>query len=344
MKTKKKLSDGQGPFGYQKLIFFLNRRCDVGCASCNAAASPGNRRELSPEWLFDFFKKISTPRFSAGSLAPGNGSAAHGLRFSGFVLWTGGEPFLSFEALKTGIDLTSRFGYRSEILTSASWFANHPGYLKQLLAAGHFTLRISLDAEHREKVPLSLVFALIEQAINLGIETNFTVRRLPGQQEAADDYIGAIKKTLPRFYRQNVDRSRWIHIIPHIAVAPADTRTAASPIPVHRKWQNSCRQGFIDLVVGEDGFIYPCCGLFSLPCYPRLRAGNPLSEDWQTIEARRIGNPLFRALKTQGPYHICRELGLQPETWSWPSYRTPCHLCLALFHFHADRVLSYYSG
>jgi len=343
MKNKKRLSENQERYCYQKLIFFLNRRCDVGCASCNAAASPGNRGELSPEWLIDFLKKIDLPQYSAGSLSPGNGTTAQGLRFSGYVLWTGGEPFLSFEALKAGIDLTSRSGCHSEILTSASWFDSQPGYLKQLAAAGNFSLRVSLDAEHREKVPLDLVIALVEQAIGLGIETNFTLRRLPGRQEAVDYYIQEIKKSLPRFYRRNVSRSRWIHIIPHIPVAPSDSHGTVSPIPVHRKWQNPCRQGFEDLIVGEDGFIYPCCGLFTLPCYPRLRVGNPLLEDWHTISARRHGNPLFRVLKTQGPYGICRELGLQPETWSWPSYQTSCHLCLALFYHHADRVLSYYS-
>ncbi len=348
-----------GAYRYQKLIFFLNRRCDVGCASCNAAASPGNRGELSPGWLIDFFNRINTPQYSAretdslvdnektckpgGSLPPGNGTAGRGLRFSGYVLWTGGEPFLSFEALKAGIDLASRSGYRSEILTGASWFDSHPGYLKQLAAAGNFSLRISLDAEHRKKVPLDLVFALVEQAIGLGIETNFTLRRLPDRQEAVDYYIQEIKKSLPGFYRRNVSRSRWIHIIPHIPVSPVDSRGMSSPLPVHRKWQKPCRQGFKDLVIGEDGFVYPCCGLFTVPGYPRLRAGDPLQEDWHTLSARQYRNPLFRVLKIQGPYQICRDLGLQPETWPWPSYRTPCHLCLALFHGYGKRVLSYYS-
>ena len=343
-KKTESTSDLQGQCRYEKLIFFLNRRCHVGCASCNAAASAGNREELTPQWLSEFFTKIHAPLKPAGGQSQCNGAAAQGLRFSGYVLWTGGEPFLSFEALKTGIALTSRFGFFSEIVTSASWFDRHPEYLKRLADAGNFSIRISLDAEHGERVPFGLVVDMVKRAISLGIETNFTLRTMPGRQEGVDHYIQKIKKTLPRYYRENVNRSCWVHIIPHIPVAAAALGGTPDTFPHHRKWQRPCQQGFKDLVVGEDGFIYPCCGLFTLACYPRFRAGNPLLEDWHTISDRRFRRPLFRALRTQGPYHICRELGLRPESWGWPPFRTPCHLCLALFNLYADRVFAYYCG
>lgn len=332
MKHNKAKSPGdQVQYRYQKLIFFLNRRCTVGCSSCNAAAAPGNRGELPPEWLIKFFNKVRQEE----------------LTFSGYVIWSGGEPFLTFEALNNGIGLASGCGYRSEILTSGAWFDSHPGYLEQLAETGHFSIRISLDSEHQEKVPLELVFALIERALQLNIEVNFTLRQIPGRSESAAYYIKEIEMSLPEFYRQSHSNSRWIHVIPHVPTAPAgmDTpsRETGKSLPSHQRWQRPCQQGFKDLVIGEDGYVYPCCGLFTLSCYPRMRIGDPLKEAWHSLAGKQNRNPLFGILQEKGPYHICRELGFQPETWSWSPYQDTCCLCLALFNRRAEQVLSYYS-
>jgi hypothetical protein len=266
------------------------------------------------------------------------------LSLPGYVLWTGGEPFFSFKALLTGVELASRSGFPSEILTSGIWFNDYPEYLEQLAAAGNCSLRISLDAEHREKVPLDLIFSLIKQALRFNMEINFTLRQLPGCISAGD-YMKEIKKALPEFYRLNSHNSRWVHFIPHIPISPAGMNGVTgnnAPIPRHLKWQKRCLQGFKDLVIGEDGFAYPCCGLFSLPYYPRLQVGDPLQENLLTLITGHNKNPLFRVLKEKGPYQVCRELGLRPETWAWPTYQSPCHLCLALFYYHGDKVLHHY--
>jgi organic radical activating enzyme len=321
-------------YRYQNVIIFLNRRCTVGCASCSAAAAAGNTTELSNAWLTEFFNKIGE----------------NNLEFSGCIIWTGGEPFLSFAALQTGIALAAVSGYRSEILTGGAWFADRPEYLDKLTAAGNYSLRISLDAEHQEKVPLHLVFSLIRQALKQNIKIDFTLRHIPGRRETIDYYKNEIKKALPEFYRENSIHSRWLHVIPHIPPAHAGLEninclgmSAANSSQENRKWQKACSQGFRDLVIGEDGFVYPCCGLFSLACYPRLRVGHPLRDTWYSLANNYKNNPLFRALKEKGPFHICRELGFQPETWSGSPYRTACALCLDLFNRNAQQALAFYS-
>lgn len=321
-------------YRYQNMIVFLNRRCHVGCPSCSAAASAGNSGELPAAWLVEFFNRVGE----------------NDLEFSNCIIWTGGEPFLSFAALQAGIALAEVSGYRSEILTGGAWFADRPGYLDKLAAAGNFSLRISLDAEHQEKVPLQLVFSLIRQALKHHIKIDFTLRHIPGRRETIDYYRNEIKKALPEFYRENYLHSRWLHVIPHIPPAHAGVENvnclgmpAATGGQENRKWQKACSQGFRDLVIGEDGFVYPCCGLFSLACYPLLRVGNPLHDTWRSLANNHSKNPLFHVLREKGPSHICRELGFQPETWSGSPFRTICSLCLALFNRHAEQVLSYYS-
>jgi organic radical activating enzyme len=310
------------------LIFFLNRRCTVGCASCNAGVYTDKGNELSPKWLDKFFNTI------------------HDAAFSGYIIWTGGEPFLSFEGLEKGISLAAHRGFLSEILTSGIWFENHPGYLETLAEKGSFSLRISLDSEHQDRVPMPLIISLIQQALELRIEVNFTLREIPGQPGSVKHFLEEIIEKLPQFYEENVIRSRWLHYIPHMPVAPMDERTSGcgkeSRGSGGGNWRGPCKMGFRDIVIGEDGILYPCCGLFGIPGHERLAMGDPLKESWETLEIGSQRAPLFRMLREKGPYGICRELGLEPETWDWPPNESPCHLCHALFHRHADRVYRYY--
>lgn len=306
------------------LIFFLNRRCTVGCASCNAGVFDENAGELKPRFIERLFDKIDN------------------LEFSGYIIWTGGEPFLSFETLEKGITLATQKGFNSEILTAGIWFENNPGYLETLAATGSFSLRISLDAEHQERVPMALVISLIKRALELNIEVNFTLREIPGGNKnnssvssvssvcsVGPNFLSEIENRLPDFYRENRDRSRWIHSIPHMPVAPGGSR----PRLRGRKWQKACQMGFKDLVIGEDGLVYPCCGLFGIPGHEQLAV---------TLFSETRPTPLLRVLKEKGPYGICKELNFNPETWNWPSYDSPCHLCLALFHLHGSRVFKHY--
>jgi len=237
---------------YESLIIFLNRRCPVGCATCNADAQPTNNVELNPLWLADFFRKLRQEP----------------LPFSGYILWTGGEPFYSFPSLMVGLDLAASAGYSSEILTSGIWFKSVPDYLSALAAPFKPRLRISLDAEHQEQVPVSLLISLIREAVALGLEVNFTLREIPGRLENSPrQSLEIIKQQLPRFYAENMLRSRWLHVIPHFPLTDPKPQSVA---------RLSCRMAFRDLVIGEDGLVYPCCGFFSLPAQQRPIVGNAL--------------------------------------------------------------------
>lgn len=310
------------------LIFFLNRRCTVGCPSCNAGVSAEQGDELSPQWLENFFHTI------------------HGLDFSNYIIWTGGEPFLSFETLKKGISLAAAGDYSSEILTSGIWFENHPGYLETLATSGSFSLRISLDAEHQDRVPMPLIISLMKKALALHIEVNLTLREIPRRPGFVHHSLQEIKEKLPQFYRENYKRSRWLHHIPHMPVSPpAEHNSPCGEVSVRShvgKGQGPCKMGFKDIVIGEDGRLYPCCGLFGIPGHERLAIGNPLNEPWETLETRQQQSPLFQVLRKKGAYGICRQLELKPEIWAWPPFQSPCSLCLALFHQYADRVFLYY--
>jgi MoaA/NifB/PqqE/SkfB family radical SAM enzyme len=323
MKKKDHMPGDSLDYRYQSLIIFLNRRCVVDCASCNVDARSGNKNQLSSQWLSSFFSKVED------------------LKFSGYILWTGGEPFLSFDALKTGISIASQKGYHSEILTGAGWYPSHPEWLENLPVKENISIRISLDAEHQEKVPLSRVIAFIRGAWELPMEINFTLRDIPGQQGPVNRYIDEIKRQLPEFYHHNYHRSRWLHYIPHIPVSPGGCPSHSNCIdlPGAQKYKQPCRMAFRDLVISEDGLVYPCCGFFHFPFHHHLAVGDPMKESWESLFSRQFNHPLFRLLKENGPYGICRELNLEPGKWDWPLFQNPCHLCMALFKLKGEQVL-----
>jgi organic radical activating enzyme len=278
-------SDSPTHLKYQSVIIFLNRRCTVGCASCNAGAGPDYRGELSKEWLSAFFEKLKVEE----------------LKFSGYIVWTGGEPFLSIDALQWGVSLAAAAGFHAEILTSGNWFAAHPEWLESVAASGNVSLRISLDAEHQKIVSISCVIDLTRRALELQLEVNYTLREIPGQEGAVKRYVDEIKNNLPEFYLSSKVRSRWLHYIPHITISKFSSRSEFSG-PVSLK---PCKLVFRDLVIGDDGLVYPCCGLFNLPFYQRLAIGDPLKESWEVLTARQQELPLFQALKENGPCHLC---------------------------------------
>ncbi len=314
---------------FNHLIFFLHRRCLVGCKSCNVNATPLHERGLSPQWLKQFFSRVDN------------------LPFSRYIIWTGGEPFLSFSSLKIGIGLASTKGFNSEILTSGDWYKSGGGELKQLVAAGSFSLRISIDAEHQQKVALPVLVALIKEALEFGIEVNFTLREIPDSSSTVVGYLEEIRRYLPQFYHENINRSRWLHRIPHI---PRTDRVfpgfdCSIPRVPDGTLLQPCKMGFKDLVVGEDGMIYPCCGIFGFANHSLFACGDPLKNSWDEISGKQRRHPLFAMLQQKGPSGILQHLGLVTDDESAIAARmNPCQCCGFLFHFFGEKVFSHYTN
>lgn len=297
---------------FNSVILFLNRRCSVGCPSCSAGASSSNNEELNPSWLHSFYQKLNE------------------IHFSGYLIWTGGEPFFSPSSLKIGLELAASAGYHSEILTSGTWFKTHPGLLEIPAFSPRVSLRVSLDAEHQKKIEIDSILELIRKAIDLKLEINFTLREIPGQPFSSHLMIEKIKEVFPEFYRENSGRSRWIHTIPHIPVNGIGVGSYGKRANV--KYKKPCSMIFRDLVIGEDGLVYPCCGFFSLPEEVRksLSVGDPIVDSWEALINRQSECFVFRVLKEKGPFGLCRESGIDTEVFGEGPFETSCHFCLLL--------------
>ena len=304
---------------YQNVILFLNRRCTVGCPSCNVSAAAGRSLELSPGWLEGFFGRVGD------------------LNFAGYVTWTGGEPFLSFESLRTGLLAANNLGFKSEILTSGTWFRDHPALLDEIAAVGDVSIRISVDAEHQRSVGVKELVRLLEHAEALGLEANLTLREIPGDDGAVERTIEMLQQALPQFVEKKRQQSRFFHTIPHMPVLdPRQPAKDVQPLnPKAVKWKKPCTLAFRDLVVGEDGLVYPCCGVIGLKNRQLFALGDPLILPWKELLRLRDRHPLLSRLRNQGPYRMAKDKGLEPDQWGI-HFATPCHLCLTLLNYFPE--------
>ncbi|MBN1295428.1 radical SAM protein, partial [bacterium] len=250
---------------FRSIIIFLTFRCRVGCPTCNVNAQPDAPAGLSTEWIEHFLTPISPAR------SPG------------YVIWTGGEPFLAFETLEAGIRIAGNRGYHSEILTSGDESALQPDRLDRLISAGPFHLRISLDAEHQQIIPMDRIHALVDSALKHNVPVAFTLRAIPDAHPDPAEIRDTLIRHHPALRHTGVPLSRLFHVIPTIS-SPVDvTPLTESPKSTRSRIHSivddpgSCRLGFQDIVIGPDGRLYPCCGLFGLGIDEMIHAGNALT-------------------------------------------------------------------
>ncbi len=251
---------------------------------------------------------------------------AYHLDFSGFVVWTGGEPFLSFNSLLPGLKRAADSRFRSEILTGGRWEDYHVK-MKAMRDISGISIRISIDREHQERCTLDRLLTLIDACLTFNIQVNFTYRQiLPDDSDILlTNLLQQIKNQFPVFYESNRSNSRWVNRIPQIdtgiswesvnRVETVERRSLIkkrNPIGINdsNEGVKRCRMAFRDMVIGSDGLVYPCCGLFSIPRFHRFHYGNALEESWEAM-AKRFEHPSFfsdlilKGLQCDGFDNIC---------------------------------------
>ncbi|MBN1552920.1 radical SAM protein [bacterium] len=287
----------------RSIIIFLNRTCPVGCATCNVNASVDNTEFLDPEWIARFF--INIDRF----------------RSKQYIVWTGGEPFLSFDSLKIGLKLAAAYGFKSEILSSGVWVQQHPEFLRDLKKSGNYNLRLSLDAEHQKTVPWEYVRKTVRESSKLGIELNFTLRHIPNEHEFTPEfYINRIKTEFPELYHLNRDNHRWIHVINTFG---KDTQLS----DINRKLKQRCYLGFKDVVVGFDGYVYPCCGLLGGPAKRCYRLGDALITGYDEIWHAIRKHPVLSLIRSKGPAAALSRFDASFDHNTSVEHMEPCDIC-----------------
>ncbi len=133
------------------ILISITEECNVGCSHCGYIGT-SKRRRATNEDLCHWLGEIKTAGIN-------------------HVLFTGGEPFHTFDLLKAGVKRSNELGIEIAIFTSCVWgdtIGNAYNTLKQLPNIKQ--LYLSTDKFHQERVPVQSVKNVIDVGLDMGIK------------------------------------------------------------------------------------------------------------------------------------------------------------------------------
>ncbi|MCB9650927.1 MAG: radical SAM protein [Deltaproteobacteria bacterium] len=301
---------------FDALTILLTFRCNFECDHCVFRCSPEREETIDPDLAR---ATIDAATAYADPLA--------------LVTFTGGEPFLERDLLRTLIEHADSRGVRSGVVTNAYWATTverAKGVLEPLRERGLSVLTTSIDTFHLDFVESVRVANAIRAALALGMETHLNIvvkRGVPVRAATAHEVLGLSQEEIadvhvcefpPTFVGFAADRLR-------VTDAHRDALAVIG---------EPCLYVLRSATVTPDGSVYGCCGVGGATDHGPSRllfvgrlAERPLAELLDEVE----GNLLFNIIAKLGPHHL-----LQLASRRDPSLELPerfghiCDVCQAI--------------
>ncbi|MCP4230600.1 MAG: radical SAM protein [bacterium] len=282
----------------------LGYECTARCRSCLWGDQLGKKESMNVKDAFDWIDQ------------------AYELGWLTAVGYSGGEPFLYYDKLKTLAGYVfNKYGLAAVISTNAYW-AKTPAETRDIVRTLHgiglrFIL-ISVDDFHQEYVPLERVKNCLDVSRDFGI--NITLQTIVTESSRKMDYY------LERLGVGDDDD------ITATEVPCTPTGRAATHIPgddfilrddVLSDYCTMLRA----VLISPEGGVYLCCGAgFHIPIF---KAGDLTVEPLKDILDRAEMNPIYNSLALyHGPEKLAealRENGRYEAIRN--KYATTCHAC-----------------
>ena len=241
-----------------------------------------------------------------------------------WVSFTGGEPFLEYENLRTLIGYAKKRGLKTETLTNCNWATTYDEAYERLgalKANGLDVVNLSVDDFHQENIPIDNVFNCFSAAKALDLKTVFLVAvrkgsRITGESLRAlirDDGIQIIGKQ---------SKGKPSALVIESGFQPVGR---GSKIPESEWFRGNgqphglCGLILRDIGISPRGEVYPCCG--PLSCIGKKKGiGNIEERDLNRILEEAWGNEVYRKIAAHGPTGLV-------DFDDYSEYVDRCHLC-----------------
>jgi MoaA/NifB/PqqE/SkfB family radical SAM enzyme len=311
---------------FERLDLQITERCPLQCSHCCVESGP---------WL-------------STSMALGDALSyvrqAHAMNPQVLLNFTGGEPFLRFDLLRSIAQEAHALGISHTVITSAIWCTSEERgrqRLRELQDLGLVRVGVSYDAFHAPWVKATQVEDFVAAATELGLSV---------------EVRSVMTRTSPRLTAllgERVGRNPAV-VLEDVNVIPVG-RAAALPaheLPIIR-WseQNLGCPMSVDLFIRADGTAYPCC--IGGKEYEYLLLGDARETSLAELRARAERSLWFRLIANDG-FRALEEVVRRyaPEVEFPREHVGVCHLCmlvlgdtplgervrLALRQFEADRA------
>ena len=224
-----------------------------------------------------------------------------------WIYFEGGEPFLHYDTLVDGVRLARGSGFRTGIVSNASWATSEAAAMERLRPFAGLVddLSISSDAYHGIEVDVTRPDIARSAARKLGIPVDFISVAGPGATEVS----GSAGK-LPPGESAVLFRGRAAEKLAH--------RVAAKPWDQFDRcpWEDLRMPGRVH--VDPFGNLHVCQGIVIGNLLQRPLPG--IMRDYDAGEY-----PIVSALVAGGPAEIVRRYSVPHEA----GYADHCHLCYA---------------
>ena len=282
----------------------ITERCNAGCRHCWFDCHPnGETIQLS------LGKKIIEEAKSLGAE---------------WVSFTGGEPFLEYEKLRSLVSYAKHLGIKTEIVTSCEWAAKYDdahNNLDELKGNGLDVINLSVDDFHQENIPLENVLNCFRASKSLNLKTVFLVSLRKNSRITSKSL-----KTLMNDENIQVIGQEKKNKTSALVIESGFQPVGRGVRVLESEWKkefikqfNPCGLVLRDIGVSPQGEVYPCCGpLGSLR--QRGKIGNIRDRTLGEILNEAWENETFRKIASKGPTSLvsCQDFS---------KYVDKCHLC-----------------
>lgn len=218
---------------YDTLGFTLHKKCTASCEICCFGCNPNSEEELDNDIVKNYIHESKSIDMIKN------------------IAFTGGEPFLYYDKLKTLIKYANGYKKRTSVVTNGFWATSYEKtceILKELKECGLEYLSVSHDHFHQKFVSTEKIKNLLKAACSVNLPISLSIVKM--KNENVGDIINELGDSI---YTSS------IKIGPCLPVGNAVKNYDESK---YYKMINSkdCRCSYSgNIVLGFNNKIYPCC-------------------------------------------------------------------------------------
>lgn len=289
-------------------------RCNAACPECCFESNPSIRHRMTRDQLLAIIEKAHAefPRLR-------------------YVVLTGGEVTLLRRDLLDAIQLLSRLGLGSRIVSNGHWGRTNEsalGWVRSLRQAGLCELNLSTGDEHQKWVPFDSVARAAYHAVLQGLTTVIVVEG----QDNAEFTLQSVTHNpdIQRIYADAELKQRFVLMsniwMPfHEGANCTRDKDGSSG--------EGCDNVFDNFVVNPYGHLLSCCGL-TMEHIPELKVGDVYRDSMAAIYRRQFSDLLKMWIWLDGTRHIFNQLAARHGLNLLSPH--PCSICAQLYR--TDRI------
>lgn len=293
---------------YTTLGIMMHNTCNAACDICSVKCSPNGKKELNVDKLKEFIESC-------------RGTGIKNVSF------TGGEPFIRYDALRELISYAHERELVPSVVTNGFWAVDDNeawAKLIELKRTGLERINISYDSHHAKFVSAENINRIIKACEKIGLPYIVAATKLRNEKVAS---------VIDEFDPDIICLNLMISNCQPVGNAKESYREEEFSKPIRASHMSCPYDGVITICF--DGKIYPCCSHYVFET--NLSIGQYDKTSMPEVLYRIKNNRLLYILRNFGMDPFLDSKGVKNETDEYVS--SPCEFCRRLFSANLEPYL-----